>query len=184
METKVRLLAPVRYTEWPLLLHLWLPEPSTPPSSWLLSSCGGSYIGHLAAVHGLILLALLHALAFHPLSPARTTVDSIFPALCLAMPRERGKSRRGPTYYSRFGRHKCPGPTSLALIPSDSSDHSPSSDQNWHEAAQPEPRPSNTEGLHGGCPVEEEIPPNWEEILPFCRRPPWNNDRPLAPPPL
>jgi hypothetical protein len=58
----------------------------------VLSSCGGSYIGHSTAIHGLILFALLHALAFHPLSLVRTIVDSIRLALYLAMPRERGKS--------------------------------------------------------------------------------------------
>jgi hypothetical protein len=59
----------------------------------VLSSYGGSYIGNSDVVHGLILLALLHTLDFHPLSPACTNVDSIRPTLYLSMPHERGKSR-------------------------------------------------------------------------------------------
>jgi hypothetical protein len=86
------------------------------------------------------------------------------------MPRERGKSRRGPTYYSQVGRHKCTGPTSLSPLPGSSSGRSPRSGQNWCEDAQTEFRPSNSEHFYGGCIVEEEIPPNWEEIPPNLQK--------------
>jgi len=147
-------------------------------------SYGGFYLGHLVAVQGLIMLDFLHALYFFPPSLSRTIVDYIFHVLCSTMPRKIGNPWRGPNYYIWFYRHKCLGPISLSLIPSGISGHSPSYDKNWHEAAQSDPHPSNNEGLQGGCLLEEEIPPNWEEILSFFQQPPQNNDQPLVSPPL
>jgi hypothetical protein len=106
----------------------------------VFSPYGKFYIGHLGPKHNIISPVLLHDLAC-------STGVSVCLVLCSAMPRERGKPRRGPTYYSRFGRHNRPGPASRALIPG--GDHPGSSGQNWFEQAQPEPLLSNTEGLHG-----------------------------------
>jgi len=139
METQVRLLGISTIQRMAINPSLMAARAINSSVLLLFSSCKEFYLGHLAVVHYLIRLALLCTLAFHPPSLPRTsshpTVNSIFPILCLAMPHERGKSWCGPTYYNWFGRHKRLGPTSLTLIPSGGSDHSPSFDQNWHEAA-------------------------------------------------
>jgi hypothetical protein len=79
------------------------------------------------------------------------------------MPRERGKSKRGPTYYSLVGRHRRTGPPSLFPNPGSNYVRYPYSDQSWCDDAQPEPHLLDPELNYGGCIVEEEIPPNWEE---------------------
>jgi hypothetical protein len=92
-----------------------------------------------------------------------SSVNSIPLELSFAMPRERGKSKHGPTYYSQVGRHRRTRPPSLFPNPGSSSTRSPNSGQNWCEDAQPEFHSLNPELNYGGCIVEEEIPPNWEE---------------------
>lgn len=84
------------------------------------------YIGHLCLKHNIISPVQRHDLAFS------TGVSvSVRLVLCSAMPRERGKPRWGPTYYSMFGKHNHPWHASQALIPS--GDHMGSSGQNWFE---------------------------------------------------
>jgi hypothetical protein len=80
------------------------------------------------------------------------------------MPHERGKPKRGPTYYSQVGRHQCTRPVALSPFPRSNPTHSPHSDQNWDMEAQEEPHSPIPEPNYGGCIVEEEIPPHWVEI--------------------
>jgi hypothetical protein len=61
--------------------------------------------------------------------------------------------------------HHGPRLTSRALVPDE--DHPGFSRKNWFAQAHQQPRPPNTESLQGGCPVEEEFPPNWVEFFPF-----------------
>jgi hypothetical protein len=83
------------------------------------------------------------------------------------MPREHGKPKRGPLYYSFVARRNHPDP-SQPLPPTGS----PGRGQNWTETPPPSPHaqnlpPSPSENMHGmgSFPVEEEIPPPVQQPL-------------------
>jgi hypothetical protein len=99
------------------------------------------------------------------LSPASIFFLNSSPSGVEAMPHERGKPKRGSIYYSLVGRHRHTGPPSLSPNPGSSSVSHPYSDQSWRDDAQPTPQLLDPELNYGGCIVEEEIPPNWEEDI-------------------
>jgi hypothetical protein len=85
-----------------------------------------------------------------------------------AMPRERGKSRRGLLYYITLSRHNRLDPSDLALITT----NTPKPSQNWLELPQqPFPLPSNPIMDFGSCPIEEETPPPKEHTPPLSFHP-------------
>jgi hypothetical protein len=103
-------------------------------------------------------LELVHCLLLR-LSPRRD----------YTMSRERGKPKRGSTYYNFVARRNRPDP-SLPSNPSTSSVSPSRSDQNWLEDPQPplgnleSPPPISDPMIDsGGCPIEEEIPPSGME---------------------
>jgi len=75
------------------------------------------------------------------------------------MPRERGKSIRGPLYYNALTRHNRLDPSQLTLITTSNPDPS----HNWPQ--QPLPPTSNPTIDYGSCPIKEEILPP-EELTP------------------
>jgi hypothetical protein len=122
METRVRLLGTGTIQQMPInqaLMATRAINSSRPHAHFVLRGVLFLAFGFSSPSHSSMLM-LCNALAFCPLSLSRTSghpiVDFISPALFLAMPRERGKSRRGPTYYSQFDRHKRLG-TSLSRSP-------------------------------------------------------------------
>jgi hypothetical protein len=105
-------------------------------------------------------LFLLGSLLLSHLWPPATTPSLIFlhspTQNSYAMPRERGKSRRGPLYYNALTRRNRLDPSQLALITTSTPDPS----QNWLEPPQqPFPPPSNPTIDFGNFPVDEEILP-------------------------
>jgi len=77
------------------------------------------------------------------------------------MPKERGKSRRGPLNYNSLTRCIRLNPSQLALITTSN----PNPSHNWHELPQKPLPPSYTPILDfGSCHVEEEILPLEEHI--------------------
>jgi hypothetical protein len=79
------------------------------------------------------------------------------------MPHERANSKRRTTYYSLVGQHRHTVRPSLSPTLGSRFVRYPYSNQSWCDDAQPTPHFPEPELNYGGCIVEEEIPPNWEE---------------------
>jgi hypothetical protein len=117
-------------------------------------------------------LFLLGSFFLSHLWPPTTTLSLVFlhspTQNPYAMPRERGKYRRGPLYYNSLSRCNRLDPSHLALITTSTPDPS----QNWLEPPQqPLPPPSNPTMDFGSFPVKEETPPPEEHTPPLSFHP-------------
>jgi hypothetical protein len=155
--TTMKVRAPRHSVIYQVQLALWF---SLSP----VYSCGGP-----SPVASLPLLVTFLSLLFTSATPLAWS-SPLLPHICCypsIMPRERGKPKRGPLYYSFVARHSRPDP-SQPLPPTSS----PGRGQNWTETPPPSPHAQNlppppSEIMHdtGSFPVEEEIPPLAQQPL-------------------
>jgi hypothetical protein len=102
--------------------------------------------------------------AFVLFLPSRTNLFSSSIVAGLDMPRERGKPKRGPTYYSQASQHHRIGPMALQPSPQENLALPPFSDQNWAMETQAVPQLLILEPNYRSCIVEEENPSHWVDI--------------------